>query len=693
MSTTSTATTDAGETKKSGHPMGLYILFFTEMWERFSYYGMRALLVFYMLKHLEWQPGESSNVYKWYTSLVYLTPLLGGFIADRFLGLRRSIIIGSILMAAGQFMLALEPLPFFYGGLALLIAGNGFFKPNISTMVGKMYRPNDSRRDGAFTIFYMGINLGALFAPIVCGYLREHVGPHAGFVAAGVGMLVGMTVFLVGQKRVIADVEAAGNKVDIAKGPAAVAPKVETKEEAKNDEKTDAKVEAKATTGQDADEAAAMPGGFAGGVTRIFPWFMIIGAVAIALMQILAVVRGEAKPISLLMPIAFGAVFIRMAITLLTIKGRSRSKSTVIFVLFCAAVTFWMAFEQAGNALNIWADQHTVLRVGSFAYPAEWFQSVNAVLIVILAGVFSAMWAWLGRRGWEPSTPLKMVIALGFIALSFLVMVGAAASENATVTKADLAALPPGIDLTKVDAGRLRYNAAEKKLEVNGVLPLFAVTDALAKTVDPAYDKQIKDMEEASSAATEKKPLTVKIGPLPAGFTFPMDAEEAKKLELEVTDGHAKGKTMDLTWTDKELTVTLTAPLTASTRTNLVGAGAPREWRQSIRQLEKDSQGARVSALWLLLSYLIATVGELCLSPVGLSMVTKLAPARFASLFMGVWLLASSVAQYIGGSIGESWGKITPGDYFKLFVVVSLVLAAVITIFVKPLRTMMHDVK
>ncbi len=690
-----TSTAPAAPAK--GHPKGLYILFFTEMWERFSYYGMRALLVFYMLKHLEWQPGDSSNVYKWYTSLVYLTPLLGGFIADRFLGLRRSIIIGSILMAAGQFMLALEPLPFFYGGLALLIAGNGFFKPNISTMVGKMYKAGDSRRDGAFTIFYMGINLGALFAPIVCGYLREHVGPHAGFVAAGIGMLVGMTVFVVGQKRVIADVEAAGNNVDIAKVPAVVAKaeKKDKKEDAEKDAEDEKKDDAKkaATTAQDADEAAAMPGGFAGGVTRIFPWFMIVGAVSIALMQILAVARGEAKPISLIMPIAFGAVFVRMAITLLTIKGRSRSKSTVIFVLFCAAVTFWMAFEQAGNALNIWADQHTLLKIGTFSYPAEWFQSVNAVLIVVLAGAFSAMWSWLGRRGWEPSTPLKMVIALGFIAVSFFVMVGAAASENGTVTKTDLASLPPGLDLTKVDAGRLRYNAADKKLEVNGVLPLFAVTDALAKTVDPAYDKQIKDLEEASAGATEKKPLVVKITPLPAGFTFPMDADEAKKLELEVSDHHAKGKTMDFTWTDQELTVTVTGAISPSTRTNLVGAGAPSEWRQAVRQLEKDSQAARVSALWLLLSYLIATVGELCLSPVGLSMVTKLAPARFASLFMGVWLLASSVAQYIGGSIGESWGKITPVDYFKLFVVVSLVLAAVITIFVKPLRTMMHDVK
>jgi POT family proton-dependent oligopeptide transporter len=548
-----------------------------------------------------------------------------------------------------------------------------------------MYRAGDSRRDGAFTIFYMGINLGALFAPLVCGYLREHVGPHAGFVAAGVGMLVGMSVFVMGQKRVIADVEAAGNTVEILKAaPEQEKPKdgVEAKPYRKPEEPE-----------KDSDEAAEIPGGFAGGVTKIFPWFMIVGSIAMAVRQISEVAQGHAKPLSLLMPVAFGGVFIRMAMTLFQIKGRSRAKSTVIFVLFCAAVTFWMAFEQAGNALNIWADQHTVLKIGSFAYPAEWFQSVNAVLIVLLAGGFSAMWQWLGRRGWEPSTPLKMVIALGFVALSFLVMVGAAASENGTVTKAPLAELPKGLDVSKLDAGRLKYNGSDKMLEVNGVLPLFAVTEALAKTVDPAYDKQISDMEDASSAATDKKPLVVKIAPLPAGFSFPMDADEAKKLELEVSEGHAKGKTSEFAWNDKELTVTLTGPLSPSTRTNLVGAGAPREWRETVRKLEKDSQGARVSALWLLLSYLIATIGELCLSPVGLSMVTKLAPARFASLFMGVWLLSSSVAQYIGGSIGESWGKIAPTDYFTLFVVAAVVVAAIISVFVKPLRTMMHDVK
>jgi POT family proton-dependent oligopeptide transporter len=193
------------------HPRGLYFLFTTEMWERFSYYGMRAMLVPYMLYYLQFQPAASSSTYKWYTSLVYLTPLLGGFLADKFLGLRMSILIGGVLMAMGQFLLSVESMAAFYVALALLIAGNGFFKPNISTMVGKMNTPGHARRDGAFTIFYLGINLGAVLAPLVCGTLRQVKGPHWGFAAAGVGMLFGLGVFMTGQNRVLADIDAAGN--------------------------------------------------------------------------------------------------------------------------------------------------------------------------------------------------------------------------------------------------------------------------------------------------------------------------------------------------------------------------------------------------------------------------------------------------------------------------------------------------
>lgn len=188
------------------HPKGLYLLFMVEMWERFSYYGMRALLVLYMTKFLMFPTEKAGHIYGYYTGLVYMTPLIGGYIADRYLGQRKCIVIGAILMALGEFCLTANTLQTFYIALGLLIIGNGFFKPNISTVVGQLYAPDDPRRDGAFTIFYMGINLGALMAPLICGTLGEKYDWRYGFGAAGVGMLLGLTTYLYGQNKYLGDI-------------------------------------------------------------------------------------------------------------------------------------------------------------------------------------------------------------------------------------------------------------------------------------------------------------------------------------------------------------------------------------------------------------------------------------------------------------------------------------------------------
>ncbi|MDQ7785510.1 MAG: peptide MFS transporter [Desulfomonilaceae bacterium] len=181
-----------------GHPRGLFVLFLTEMWERFSYYGMRAILVYYMVKHLMFDQGYASHIYGLYTGLVYLTPFFGGILADRAWGQRRTVVVGGVLMAIGHFLMAFESL--FFPALGFLILGNGAFKPNISTQVGNLYPENDPRRDRAFSIFYVGINLGAFFSPLVCGTLGELYGWHWGFGAAGVGMVVGLTIYLSGRK-------------------------------------------------------------------------------------------------------------------------------------------------------------------------------------------------------------------------------------------------------------------------------------------------------------------------------------------------------------------------------------------------------------------------------------------------------------------------------------------------------------
>ncbi len=655
MKTLKSVTRETPPTEK-GHPRGLYFLFFTEMWERFGYYGMRALLVLYMINYLQWQPGESSNVYKWYTSLVYLTPLLGGFLADRFFGLRKSIVAGGALMAVGYFMLSVQSL--FIPALGFIIAGNGFFKPNISTMVGKLYRQGDARRDGAFTIFYMGINLGAFLAPLILSRLRVRYGFGVGFAGAGVGMIIGLVTFLYGQRRVTADMVAAGNDLTVTKTPTKEGVPTATED----------------TVAEEQKEPAA--GGVAGLVAKLYPVLMIGLMVAVPIYFAIKVMRGQAPLSDVIMPVAFSAIAGWMGFTLFKIKGAARDRSIVIFVIFAFAVLFWMAFEQAGNALNIWADVHTDRKIFAWHVETEDFQSVNAIFIFTLAPLFAMMWTWLARTGKEPSTPAKMLIAMVFMTLSFVAMVWGAAAENGTVSKITLSEVPAQINVSELNAGRLAYDPATHELSVHGVLPPFAVSDALKRTVSPAWVATVDGWEKATDKASEKSPVTQTVDG--AAFEWPFaNADESKEHNVRRQGSD---------------TLVFTAPLDAPTKNALIGAGAPREWRTALKGLERLSLAARVGAIWLILSYLLATIGELCLSPVGLSMVTKLAPTRYASLFMGVWLLASSVAQYVGGAIGESWGKITPTSYFTVFVWTSLVGVGVLVVLVSPLRKLMHKV-
>jgi POT family proton-dependent oligopeptide transporter len=662
------ATREPAQPDDRRHPRGLYALFFTEMWERFCYYGMRAILVLYLIQYHGWQPGHASTIYKWYTSLAYLLPIAGGLLADRVFGLRASIIAGGALMAIGEVCLTFAAMPMFYLGLGLLVVGNGFFKPNISTIVGKMYRPGDARRDRAFTIFYMGINIGAGLAPIVCGYLRENYGFRYGFAVAAVGMLVALVVFLTTQRQVLHDVEAAGNDLRVASRRQAAT--------------------GAATPARDAGADVAAATGAAGMLAKGFLVFMAVVAVALPADYIWRAASGSVAWTDVIMPVAFGGISGWLALTLRRIEGAARDKSIVIFVIFLFAVLFWMAFEQAGNALNLWAQFHTDLSLGGFHYPAEWWQTVNAVLIVAFAPMFARVWTWLGERGREPSTPMKMFAAMVFMTLSFVAMVLGAQVENGVTTTQALASLPaeipgtPGRDGRIVvgddDAGRLTFDPGAHVLEARGVVPRYVVNELLHRTVPPAFAGDVASLEGKTRQAKPEAPVRVAFASVPAGFAFPFEPDDAGE--------------RGIAWDAPTSTMTFTRWMESPTLADLAAAGAPPAWRDALRSLEKKSQAARVSGIWLFLSYLFATLGELCLSPVGLSMVTKLAPARFASLFMGVWLLAASVAQYAGGSIGESWGIIPPAAYFTVFVWTSIGGAVLLAVLVRPLRQLMHEV-
>jgi proton-dependent oligopeptide transporter, POT family len=442
-----------------GHPRGLTFLFTTEMWERFSYYGMRALLVLYMTKYLlaperagnvlglaglksaleavfgplDAQP-LSSQIYGLYTALVYLTPIFGGLLADRVLGQRRTVVVGAILMAIGHFMMAFEQL--FLFALAALILGNGAFKPNISTQVGGLYAPGDPRRDRAYSIFYVGINVGAFLAPLVCGTLGEEAGWHYGFAAAGVGMLIGLSIYLYALPLLPPD--------ELQKVKAA---------------------------------------------------------------------HGERRPLD-----------------------RDEWRAVIaLLVLFVPNTLFWATYEQQGNTIALWVDANTDRSVNLLLWtgviPTTWFQAFNPFMIFAFTPFVVALWTRQAARGTEPSTIAKMALGCFGAALAYLIMAAAA-------------------------------------------------------------------------------------------------------------------------------------------------------W---------DAGGGKASWLWLFGFFVVITIGELYLSPVGLSLVTKVAPVRILSMMMGVWLATSFVGNFLAGYIGSFWNHMDKSEFFVMVAAIAALAGATIFVARWPLRGMVWD--
>lgn len=464
---------------QKGHPKGIYLLFVTEMWERFSYYGMRALFVLYMTKALLFDKAYSSQIYGSYTGLVYLTPLIGGYVADRYWGNRRSIMAGALLMAIGQFFMFLSGTFFdnvslattlMFTGLGFLIFGNGFFKPNISTMVGQLYKPDDKRKDSAYTIFYMGVNTGSFIAPLICGFVGDTGHPadfRWGFLAACIGMIFGLVVFTICKDKYLKT--PTGEQIGVIPS---------SKDEKRN------RAEAELLTDSSNEKHA-------GSKLKIS---IIWGIVLAGLFTVLHVVADMNIISSVVFSLAVAAPGYVISDPSLTKIERSRI--WVIYIIAFFVIFFWSAFEQAGASLTYFAEEQTDrnLSIFNWTIPTSYFQSVNAIFIVIFAPVFVALWTKLGKNGKEPASPYKQSIGLFLLAMGYLVIA----------------------------------------FGVRGLEP-----------------------------------------------------------------------------------------------------------------------GVKVSMLWLLSLYLIHTFGELCLSPIGLSLVNKLSPVRFGSLLMAIWYLSTAAANVFAGTLSS----------------------------------------
>jgi POT family proton-dependent oligopeptide transporter len=480
-----------------GHPRGLATLFFTEMWERFSYYGMRALLILFMTASvtqggLALDPVQAGAIYALYTSLVYLLGLPGGWIADRFIGQRKAVLIGGIAIAIGQFTLAIPNHVTFFVGLGVIIIGTGLLKPNVSAIVGQIYSKDDERRDAGFSIFYMGINIGAFAAPLLCGFLGEKIDWHLGFGVAGVGMTLGLIQYVLGGKYL---------------GEAGLHP-VEPDSQG---------------------EAASQ---------RLR---LVLGLVLAGLIAAAGVVLHTTGIVTITIEgfaDSFGVVLLVLTVVFFSwlLLGSDwdpaeRKRLVAIMVLFLAASFFWAAYEQAGSSFNLFARDFTDRTVGAFEYPAAWFQFVPALFVIIQAPIFAWVWIRMGKR--QPSSPTKFAFGLIFVGLGFALMIVAAALS---------------------------------------------------------------------------------------------------------------------------------------------------------------SSGVKVGPQWLLATYFLHVIGEMCLSPVGLSTVTKLAPSKVTGLMMGVWFLAAAVGNYLGGRAAGFYGSMPLWQLFGIVAAITIVGGLILLALVKPIRKLMGGV-
>ena len=369
-----------------GHPRGLFVLFYAEMWERFSYYGMRALLILYLTKFWLFADGKSNLIYGAYTSLVYITPVLGGYLADRYLGQRKAVLFGGVLLALGHLFMAVEgmhgvtdPLVkqadpavnVFWLALALIIVGSGFLKANISVIVGQLYRITDTRRDAAYTIFYMGVNVGAALGTILVGYLGETIGWSWGFGLAGIGMVLGLIIFVIGRP---------------------------------------------ALKGQGEPPVPLLR-------PREFQLYGI-GVAAVAVIWFLVQYQDIIQTLLIVAGISMLGYTLYEAFKL---PKEPRERIFAILFLIALNPVFWGLFEQAGGSISLYTDRF----VDRQGVPTSLFQSINPIYIVLLAPLFAGLWQWLGKRGLEPSAPAKFGLALAQVGLAFLVFVWGARSVGA----------------------------------------------------------------------------------------------------------------------------------------------------------------------------------------------------------------------------------------------------------------------
>jgi POT family proton-dependent oligopeptide transporter len=662
-----------------GHPQGLFILFFTEMWERFSYYGMRALLVLFLVSAMgmggwDWTTEQALALYGTYTSMVYLTPILGGYLADRYIGYRRAVVIGAVVMTLGHVAMAIEfSHAFLYIGIGLLIIGNGFFKPNITSIISHMYKDTPEKKDGAYTIFYMGVNAGAFLGIMLCGYLGETLGWSYGFGLAGIFMLLGMFQFYFAQK-IFGDIGTKPNQQEIA------SPKLEFESDRFN-------------PFSKLDMVMVILSALGGVV-----WIINNPLTKIAGINVLKIGSYDASNAVILSSLILFFILIVSRLIRYPKITRERMIAIVLFAVF--TIIFWAAFEQAGGSMTIFAKDYTTRILSGSS--ATIFNVVNIIITVVPIGIISWVLFLLFRKTFKRFTLSSIFLGSSFVIIWCIVgwMINRNLNSKAYVVAYD----------------QVQTISTDKKTgeEVKNL----AIVNAATKTApDALLVKGSMTIRESMDFKIGQKVLLVDTDK--EGSLKYMDNAKSGKVEAvrrvtgTVTELKDKEVEIPASWFGilNSLFIIAFAPLFSKwweSRFNpsgaskygigliLLGIGFGALALGSMGIVKGDT-GVTVSMIWLIVAYLFHTLGELCLSPVALSYISKLVPGRMIALMFGVWYIAIAIGNKLAGEMGGQIDKIQEAHSMSFFFMIFTLVPAGIglaAILLNPLmKRLMHGVK
>lgn len=663
------------DSKVLGHPAGLFVLFFTEMWERFSYYGMRALLVLFLISAVglggwDWPREQALALYGTYTALVYLTPILGGMIADKYIGYRRAVVIGAVIMTLGHASMAMEfHKMFMYIGIGLLIIGNGFFKPNMTSIISHMYKDTPEKKDGAYTIFYMGVNAGAFLGIMLCGYLGETLGWSYGFGLAGIFMLFGMLQFYFAQN-IFGDI---GLKPE------------------KNEDGTTEKLE------------------FEGDKLNPFTMMDKVLIFLSASIGIIWIINDPLSTIAGINILEFGGTdisnfFILSGVIIFGILlftriirypkiTKDRMWAIVLFALF--TVIFWASFEQAGGSMNIFAQDYTNrIMTGS---AATIFNVIDIIITVVPIGIIS----WVLFKLFK-ITFTKYKLSNIFLAISFLIIWGIVIwkinrnfnSKAYVVQYSQVERGTEGEDAESFfvfDGAEIKEDDKVNKLETTILLPNPLEVGSNINLIDA--DKK-GDMKFLKSELTESVESNKRV----VGTVF---REKGNEVEIPATwflilnslfiIGFAP---LFSKWWESKYNPSGASKYGIGLILLGIGFGALAFGSGSI---EQGAATASVSLIWLVIAYLFHTLGELCLSPVALSYISKLVPGRMIALMFGVWYVAIAIGNKTAGKMGGMIDKIAEENsmsfFFMIFTLVPIGMGLIAIVLNPVFKKLMHGVK